>query len=122
MAARQEGDRTRQIDSETALDPAEDDAGDPAAVVEGFLQLSPGLLAPRLLARQHRLAVFVLHAVEINLDIIADLELGGLAGLVEFFERDPALGFQSDVDQRAVALNGNDGAFEDGALEAIDLA
>jgi hypothetical protein len=44
--------------------------------VEGLLELVPALLAAGLLARQHGLAERVLDALEIDLDLVADLELG----------------------------------------------
>ena len=45
-------------------------------LVEALLELDPALLAAGLLARQHRLAERVLDALEIDLDGVADLELG----------------------------------------------
>src|SRR5712691_4696640 len=41
-----------EINRETALDPAEDRAGDPLIRLEALFQQGPGLFAPRLLARQ----------------------------------------------------------------------
>ena len=52
--------------------------------VERLLELAPALLAARLVARQHRLAERVLDALEIDLDGVADLELGRPARAGEF--------------------------------------
>ena len=48
--------------------------------LELLLEPGPALLAPRLVARQHGLAERVLDALQIDLDLVADLELGRLAG------------------------------------------
>ena len=122
LTAGQERDRAGEVDGEAALDPAEDDAGHPAAILERLLELDPGFLASGLLARQNGLAVLVLHAVEIDLDLVADLDFRRLAGLGEFLQGNAALGLQSDVDERGVALDGDDDALEDGALQTLDLA
>ena len=80
LAAGQEGHGAIEVDGEAALDLVEDDAFDLLLVVELLLQPGPALLAARLLARQHGLAQRVLHALEIDLDGVADLQLGRLAG------------------------------------------
>src|SRR5207253_1605596 len=79
LAARQEGDSAAEVDREPALDPAENHAGHPLIGLEALFQLGPGLLAPRLLARQRGLAVLVLHACEEAFDDVADLDLGVVA-------------------------------------------
>ena len=76
LAAGQEGHGAAEIDGEAALDPAEDRAGDALAGLERLLEVGPGLLAPRLLARQDGLAVLVLHALDEDLDDVAGLDLG----------------------------------------------
>ena len=76
--------------------------------LNALLELGPGFLAPRLLARQHGLAVLVFHALEIDLDRVADLDLGRLAGGGEFLERDAAFGLQADIDEGEVVLDGDD--------------
>ena len=118
LAARQEGHGAGEIDGEAALDPAEDDAGDALVGLEALFQQGPGFLAARLLARQLRLAVLVFHALEIDLDGVAGLDLGRLARRREFLERHAAFGFQADVDQHHVVLDGDDAALDDGAFEA----
>src|SRR3546814_9652410 len=68
LGAREERHRAGQVDGETALDAAEDDAGHPLVAVEGVLELRPGFLAPGLVAAQHGFAVAVLEALDIDLD------------------------------------------------------
>ena len=75
LRARQERHRAVEIDGEAALDLIEDDALDLLVVVEGLLELAPAFLAPRLVARQHGFAERVLDALQIDLDVVADLEL-----------------------------------------------
>ena len=60
------------------------DAGDALVRLEALLELGPGFLAPRLLARDLRLAVLVLHPLEIDLDGVAGLDLGRPARRREF--------------------------------------
>src|SRR5579875_212089 len=117
LAARQERNGARKIDREAALDAAEDDALHPLVRLEALLQQRPGLLAARLFARQLRLAVLALHALEEDLDRIARLELGCASGHAEFLERHTPLGFEADVDQHHVVLDGDDLALDHGALE-----
>ncbi len=122
LAARQEGHGTRQIDGETALDAAEDDAVDPLIVLEGLLELGPGFLAPGLFAAQHDFAVLVLVALDEHFDFVTGLDVGGTAGNSEFFERDASFGLQSDVDHREVAVDLDDEAFHHGAFEGTGFA
>ena len=75
LAARQEGHGAVEIDGEAALDAVEDDAFDALVGLVLLLEPGPALLAPRLLARQHRLADRVLDALEIDLDLVADLKV-----------------------------------------------
>ena len=75
LAARQERHGAVEIDGEAALDAVEDDAFDALAGLVFLLEPGPALLAPRLLARQHRLAGRVLDALEIDIDLVADREV-----------------------------------------------
>src|SRR3546814_14384804 len=69
-----------------------------------------------------RLALVVLDAVDIDLDLVADGELGLLARRGEFAQRDAAFGFQADVDDGHVVLDRGDGALDDAAFTAFVLA
>ena len=95
LAARQEGHGAVEVDGEAALDLVEDHAVDALVRLERLLELDPALLAARLVARQHRLAERVLDALEIDLDLVADLDGGAVpAGADEFLEGDAAFGLQ----------------------------
>jgi len=80
LAARQKRHGAIEIDGEPALDLVEDDALDLLLAVEFLLEPGPALLAARLFAREHRLAQRVLDTLQIDLDGVADLEVGRLAG------------------------------------------
>ena len=122
LGARQERDRAVEIDREAALDLIEDDAVDLLVAVEGLLELAPAFLAARLVAREHRFAERILDALEINLDLVADLDLAAAAGTGKFADRDAAFGLRADVDQRHVLFDTDDLAFDDGAFLQIALA
>ena len=105
LAARQERHGAVEVDREAALDLVEDDAFDLLLVVELLLEPGPALLAPRLVARQHGLTERVLDALEVDLDGVADLQLGRLAGDGELAQRHAAFHLQADVDHREVLLD-----------------
>ena len=79
LASGKEGHGAAKVDGEAALDAAEDHAVDAVAGLEFLLELVPRGFAARAVARQHRFALRVLDAVDIDLDLVADLELGLLA-------------------------------------------
>src|SRR6185437_12840973 len=118
LAARQERDRAIQIDGEAAFDAAEDHAGHALIGLEALFELRPCLFAPRLLSRNLRFAVLVFHALEINFDGIAGLDLGRAARGREFLQCDAAFGFEADIDERHIVLDGDDDALDDRAFEA----
>jgi hypothetical protein len=112
LAAGQERHGAAEIDREAALDAPEDHAlGALAALIRGF-QPRPGLLAPRLLARQHGLAQRVLDALEIDLDLVADPKLALAARRLELAQRHPPFRLQPDVDDRVIVLDGDDFALD----------
>src|SRR6185436_16031026 len=122
LRARQERDRAVEIDRKAALDLIEDDAGDLLVAVERLFELAPAFLAARLVARENRLAERVLDALEIDLDLVADLDLAAAAGAGELADRDATLGLRADIDQRHVLLDTDDLALDDGAFLQIALA
>ena len=83
---------------------------------EGLFELAPAFLAPRLVARQHRFAERVLDALEIDLDRVADLDVGLPAGRREFAHRHAAFGLGADVDDGHVLFDTDDLALDDGAF------
>ena len=92
LRARQEGRGAAQIDGEAAFHPADDRAHYRLVLGEDPFEPRPRLLAPGLVAADHRLAQRVLDPLEKHLDGVADLQ-GRLAGLVdaEFLDGDTAL-------------------------------
>ena len=64
----------------------------------------------------------VLDAVDIDLDLVADVELGLLAGGSEFAQRHAPFGFEADVDDGHVVFDAGDGAFDDLAFKAFVFA
>src|SRR6185437_7640028 len=116
LAARQEGHGAVEIDGEAALDPAEDHAGDARLVVERLFQLDPAFLAAGLVAAQHGFAQRILDALEIDLDLVTHLNVGGDARHREFLQRHAAFGLETDIHHGEVVLDGDDLAFDDGAF------
>ena len=116
LAARQEGHGAVEIDGEAALDAVEDHAFDALAGFVFLLEPRPALLAPRLLARQHGLAHGVLDALKIDVDLVADGEVGGAAGDAKFFQGNAAFGLEADIDDGNVLLDRDDGALDDVAF------
>ena len=68
-----------EIDGEAALDLVEDDARDLLVLLEHLLEARPALLAARLVARQDGFTERVLDALQVDLDLVADLEVRRLA-------------------------------------------
>src|SRR5205085_7380246 len=64
----------------------------------------------------------VLDAVDIDLDLVADGDLGLLARRGELAQRHAAFGFQPDIDHREIVLDRGDRAGDDAALEGLVLA
>ena len=77
------------------------------------------LSSRRLVAAEHDLAAPVLEPLDEDLDRVADLDLGRLAGAAKFLQRDAAFGLQADVDDDDVIVDPDDGAPDDGAFEAV---
>src|SRR5690606_10455295 len=119
LATRQERYRTGEVDGETALHAAEDDAGHLLAGLERLLELGPCLLAARLLPAQHRLAVPVFQPLDIDVDRVADLQIRLLTRRRELLQRDPPLGLQPHVDQGHVVVDVDDRPLDDRAFEAF---
>src|SRR5216683_1962368 len=105
LAARQKRHRAAEVDREAALDPAEDRAGHPLIRLEALFQEGPRLLAPRLLARQLCLAVLVFHALEEDLDDVADMNIRRGAGNGELLERDAPFRFEADINEGGIVLD-----------------
>ena len=121
LAAGQERHGAVEIDREAALDLVEDDARDLLAFLELLLEAGPALLAARLVARQHRLTERVLDALQVDLDLVADLELAGLPATANSCSANAAFHLEADVDDGEVLLDADDLALDDAAFEDIVL-
>src|SRR6266481_378214 len=118
LAARQKCDGAVEIDGKAAFYPAEDYAGHAVVRLKALIELSPGLLSARLLARKLGLPVLVLHALEIDFDDVADMQLGFGAPGDELLERYAAFRFEADIDQRNIVLQSDNPALDHSAFEA----
>src|SRR6266508_266460 len=121
LRARQERHRAVEVDREPAFDLIKDDALNLFVALERLLQLAPAFLAPRLVARQHRLAERVLDALQIDFDGIPDFQFGLAAGTREFANRHAAFGLQTDIDDGEILLDPDDGSLDDGTFLQIAM-
>ena len=85
MAAGQERYGTRKIDGETAFDTSKDMSGDPFGLFERFFEFFPRFFATGLFAAQNGFAVPVFHALEVDLDGIANFDFSRLSRQRKFF-------------------------------------
>src|SRR6266481_5406371 len=83
----EEGDSAVEIYGKAAFYAAEDYAGHAVVRLKALVELRPGLLAARLLARELGLPVLILHALEIDFDYVANMQLGFGAPSDELLER-----------------------------------
>ena len=122
LASRKEGSGAGQVDGKAALDLAEDHAGDALLLLEGCLENAPCFFATCFLARQHGLAILVFHALDIDFDLVADIDVGLLAGRRQFLQRNAAFGLQADIDDDGVAFHADDEAANDATFDVGVLA
>src|SRR5438105_1364551 len=114
LTARQKRYGAVEIDGEAALDLVEDDAFDLFLFLEGLFELDPAFLAPRLVARNDRLAERVLDPLKINLDLVADGELAFAPGPLKFLERNAAFGLQTEIDDGDLFRQRDDAPLDNG--------
>ncbi len=88
LRAGKEGIDAQEIDHDTALDAADAAALQDFAGLERLRDTFPDAHEVRALAREDQLAVLVLHALEEDFDLIADLQI---IPVREFGERDTSL-------------------------------
>src|SRR5690625_302797 len=119
LAAWQEGHGAGKIDGKATLDAAKDLAGDPTGLAKGLFQLVPGLFPTRLLAAQHRLAVLVFHALQEDLDAVADLQVGVFTGLGKLAQRNASFGLQSHINDDRIVVDVDDPATQHVAFQAV---
>ena len=122
LGARQERHGAVEVDRVAALDLVEDHALNALIVLERLLELDPAFLAARLVAREDGLAERVLDALDIDLDLVADVDRLIAAGAGELLQGDAALCLGADVDDRDVLLDRDHGSLDDGALLDLGVA
>ena len=112
------------VEDEAALDDLDDGAGDDAVLLLDLLDRAPGALVLCALLGQDQTAFLVLLLEDQGLDGVADLD--DLAGVHVVLDGqlaggDDALGLVADVEQDLVAVDLDDGAFDDVAIvEVLD--
>lgn len=113
--------RTRQeradavdVDGETALDLAVDDALDHFVGSESRFQNNPALGALGFLAGQLGLAKAVFYRVQCDVDFVTHLDGQFALFVVELLDRDDALGFQTGMDGDPVTIDVDHDAGDDG--------
>src|SRR4030095_9636045 len=85
-----------------------DESGDDRALLHRGLEVVPGLEALCLVARQLGLAVTILEALDGDGDEIAGLDLDLAFVVLEFLDRDEALGLEARVDDDDVVVDADD--------------
>src|SRR5262245_31949177 len=116
LASGEEGHGAVEIDGEPAFDAVEDHALDALARLVLLFEPGPALLAAGLLARQHRLAGRVLDPLEIDIDFVADREVGRPARNANLFEGNAPFGLQPDIVDGDVFFDSDDGALDHAAF------
>src|SRR5262245_27400176 len=111
--AGQERPHEVDLDREAALDAAVDDALDDLLLLERLFEARPGAGALGLLARQARLAVAVLDAVEGHLDVVADAHFDLAAVVLELLDRDDGFALEPGIDEDHIRGHFDDASGED---------
>ena len=116
LRAGQERNSAAQINGEAAFDPTEDRAFDAVLIGIGLLKTIPGFLTAGHFTADDSLATRVFDLAEEHLHLVAHFNLGGFAGICEFFQLNTAFHFVADVDDGLARFNRDDLAFDNRAL------
>src|SRR5690606_8443872 len=111
LGAGEEGLGPEEVHDHAALDAADDGALEDAAGLERLLDLPPAPEVVRLRLGQHELPAAVLEPVDVDVDLVADLEL-----VVELVLGDDAVGLEPDVDDDLLVRHRDDAAGDDVVL------
>src|SRR5690606_4692344 len=111
LGAGEEGLGPEEVHDHAALDAADDGALEDAAGLERLLDLPPAPEVVRLRLGQHELPAAVLEPVDVDVDLVADLEL-----VVELVLRHDAVGLEPDVDDDLLVRHRDDAAGDDVVL------
>ncbi len=104
------------IDLEPAFDAADNLALDDAVLLVNFLDMGPVLDAVGLDLGEHGHALLILRRLDVDIELIADLQLLRRAELVEI---DDTFAFVANIDENAIGPHVDDGAFDDLALAEV---
>ena len=111
LAAGQESlDVLKHRNNQTTLGAALHVAGDDFLVVVGLVHAVPRLEDAGFLVAEHQLAVGVLLALDIDLNLVASLQVGIVANLAD---GDDAVALGTDVDDHLAVGDGHDGTLDD---------
>jgi len=116
LRAGQEGHSAAKINGKAAFDAAKDGAVNTGFRSVSFLQTIPGFFAASFLAADLGFTAGILHAVKVNLNFVAHVDIRGFAGVCEFFQIDAAFHFVADVDDGLTRFDSDDAAFDNRAL------
>ena len=122
LAAGQECHCAAQINGETTLHTAKDNAVHAVASVEFAFKHIPSGFATGAIAAEHGFAVHIFYAVNEDFDFVANLQVGFLAGHSEFTQRHTAFGFETHIYDSMVIVDCGYGAFYDAAFKATVCA
>ena len=96
-------------DNETALGAALDITGDDLLVVVSLIDALPALQDAGLLVTEHQLAIGILLALDIDLNLVAGLQVGVVAHLAD---GDDTVALGSHIDDHFALGDGDDGTFD----------
>ena len=119
LRAGQEGNSAIQIDGETALDLVEDHTFNLLASLELLFKTDPAFFAASLVARQNSFTQSIFHPVQINLDLIADFQIGRLAGDRKLLQRHAAFHLQADINHCLILFDCDNLAFDNTAFKGF---
>ena len=109
LRAGQEGLDAEDVDDHAALRAALDVTLDDLVLLEGLVDAVPRLELTSLLVREGQLAVLVLGRLDIDLDLVADLQVGVVA---ELRYGNDTLALVADVDENLALGDGRDGTLD----------
>ena len=101
------------LDRETTLHAAIDDAGDDLLIIERLFETRPGAGTLGLLARQAGLTRAVFHGVQRHFDFVAGLALDLATLILELVDRDDGFRLQPGIDDDVVLADLDDKRHED---------
>src|SRR5690606_38741585 len=112
------------VEDQAALDDLDDGAGDDAVLLLDLLDRAPGALVLGALLGQQQTTLLVLLLEDKGLDALAHLDDLGRVDVVldgQLAGEDDAFGLVADVEENLVAVDLDDGAFDDVAVvEVLD--